>query len=66
MASAGDDSLEERVARSHGLVRVALRPGPRAAKRLWNDLRLEMLKASEYLSSAAGNWSPQPKADASE
>lgn len=65
VASVGDASLEERVARSHGLVRVALRPGPREAKRLWNDLRLEMLKASDYLLCSAGSWSPQPETDAS-
>jgi hypothetical protein len=51
---------DQRIGRSHGLVRVAIRPGAAGAKTMWNDLRLEMLKASEYITGTASTWIPQP------
>jgi len=59
----GPDLLTDgqRIGRSRGMARVAIRSAAAGAKTTWNDLRLKMLKASEHLTGTASAWIPQPR-----
>jgi len=51
---------DQRIGRSRGVARVAIRSAAAGAKTTWNDLRLKMLKASEHITGTASAWIPQP------